>query len=306
MSILPAHETKHIPLLVYPFGPAHFHLAQRDNGVTNGTGLWLGAQCLSLYLAESLKNKSSSLGASAGAKRPRAIELGSGIGLSACVSGRRFRCVDQLLFARCSHSLGLFSRLALASMGWDVIATDLQDIISAVLASNISCNRSKLPPSSGAIEVRVLDWTVSPDHWVWDDLNTIASPHVEKASCTADQSSILAPPFDLIISSDTLYSAELVTPLLRALRELCNVSISSSPEARPPPIYLAIERRDPELIDRALSEATNSWGFKVERVPHKKVAKAMEKGGVHWERGAWDGVEVWKLSTTRLPITVRA
>ncbi|KAI0748253.1 hypothetical protein C8Q80DRAFT_1170895 [Daedaleopsis nitida] len=269
MPILPAHETKHIPLLVYPFGPAHFHLAQRDNGVTNGTGLWLGAQCLSLYLAESLKNKSQSPGTSAGGNRPRAIELGSGIGLSA---------------------------LVLASMGWDVIATDLQDTISAVLASNISRNRSQLPPNSGAIEVRVLDWTVSPDHWVWDDLNTIASPHVEKASCMAHQSSILGPPFDLIISSDTLYSAELVTPLLRALRELCNVSISSSPEVRPPPIYLAIERRDPEFIDRALSEATNFWDFKVERVPHKKVAKAMEKGGVCWERGAWDGVEVWKLS----------
>ena len=85
MLLRPAHETKHIAILEYPFRDHVFQLAQRDNGATNGTGLWLGAQCLTLYLADLLKNKPPSSGLSAGANRPRVIELGSGIGLSACV-----------------------------------------------------------------------------------------------------------------------------------------------------------------------------------------------------------------------------
>ncbi|RPD66269.1 hypothetical protein L226DRAFT_193464 [Lentinus tigrinus ALCF2SS1-7] len=269
MSLRPAHETKHIAIIDYPFREHVFYLAQRDNGATNGTGLWLGAQCLTLYLADLLKNKSPSSGLSAGVNRPRVIELGSGIGLSA---------------------------LALASMGWDVIATDLQDVISAVLSSNVTRNGAQLPPSSSGIEVRILDWTVPPDLWVWDDPHSIASHCVQKPSYPVHHRPILAPPFDLIISSDTLYSAALVTPLLRTLHELCKVSIASSPEARSPPIYLCVERRDPGLIDRALSEAQNSWKFKVERVPHKRLARAMEKGGARWGKGDWDDVEIWKLS----------
>lgn len=180
-------------------------------------------------------------------------------------------------------------------MGWDVLATDLQDVISSVLSSNISRNRPQMSPSSGAIEVRVLDWSVPPDQWVWDDCTRIASQVVQKYSPTARHSPILAPPFDLIISSDTLYTADLVTPLLRTLHELCKVSISS-PEARSPPIYLCVERRDPGLINRALSEARNRWNYQVEIVPHKRLAKAMAKGGAHWEMGDWDGVEIWKLT----------
>ena len=188
-------------------------------------------------------------------------------------------------------------------MGWDVIATDLKDAISTVLASNISRNRPQLPSSSGAIEVRVLDWTVPHDQWVWDDSTRIASLHGEKPSSTAQQNPILVPPFDLIVSSDTLYSADLVTPLLRTLHELCKVSIASSPEARSPPIYLCVERRDPGLMDLALSEAKTRWSFKLERIPHKRLAKAMEKGGARWEKGEWDDVEIWKLSLQTLSAT---
>lgn len=86
VALRPAHETKHLPLLVYPFRHHVFHLAQRDDGATNGTGLWLGAQCLSLYLSDALKSRPSSSSAASGSPPPRAIELGSGIGLSACVS----------------------------------------------------------------------------------------------------------------------------------------------------------------------------------------------------------------------------
>lgn len=84
-ALRPAHETKHIPVLSYPFRTQQFHLAQLDNGATNGSALWLGAQCLSLFFSDNLKRRPSPSGHPDAAFRPRAIELGSGIGLSACV-----------------------------------------------------------------------------------------------------------------------------------------------------------------------------------------------------------------------------
>ncbi|KAI6011626.1 hypothetical protein EDC04DRAFT_767418, partial [Pisolithus marmoratus] len=49
---LPAHQTKHLPTLTYPFICSTFHLAQSSDGTSNGTALWLGAQLLSAYLAD--------------------------------------------------------------------------------------------------------------------------------------------------------------------------------------------------------------------------------------------------------------
>ncbi|KAI0362249.1 hypothetical protein OH77DRAFT_1441621 [Trametes cingulata] len=267
-SLRPAHETKHIPFLVYPFRTHRFHLAQLDNGATNGSALWLGAQCLTLFLSDNLKNKPpSSTGLSSGGNRPRAIDLGSGIGLSA---------------------------LALASMGWDVIATDLHDVVSTVLSGNVSRNLTQLPPDSGTVQVRELDWTVTPDQWRWDHPHIIASSQAQDSITEAQQGSILGPPFDLIITSDTIYSTALVTPLLRALHGLCH---SSSPEVRCPPVYLCLERRDPALVDYALSQARDTWNFKVERIPSKKLAKAIEKAGARWDKSDWEDVEIWKLTS---------
>lgn len=74
----PAHATKHVPLLAFSTPNATFHLAQLQDGVANGTALWLGAQCLAAYLAEShLRYRSTP-------PTPAAIELGSGVGLTAC------------------------------------------------------------------------------------------------------------------------------------------------------------------------------------------------------------------------------
>ena len=77
---LPAHHTKHLNMLKYPIGHHMIvDLSQLDDGNTNGTGLWLGAQCLSLFLADSHKSLSRST------TRPKAVELGSGIGLTAYI-----------------------------------------------------------------------------------------------------------------------------------------------------------------------------------------------------------------------------
>jgi hypothetical protein len=83
LSPRPAHETKAEAILQYPFLEKTFPLKQQDDGQSNGTGLWLGSQCLSVYLAsiqpallkKHRKGKST--------HRPRAIELGSGLGLGA-------------------------------------------------------------------------------------------------------------------------------------------------------------------------------------------------------------------------------
>ena len=59
---------------------------EHDNGLANGTALWLGAQCLSIYLAQ-LYGTKHRIPSQQQQRRPRVIELGSGIGLSAYVPG---------------------------------------------------------------------------------------------------------------------------------------------------------------------------------------------------------------------------
>ncbi|TCD60575.1 hypothetical protein EIP91_009847 [Steccherinum ochraceum] len=267
----PAHHTKHVPLLQYPFRNASFHISQLDNGHTNGSALWLGAQCLSLYLADLYATKSKSL-LSDGCK-PRAIELGSGVGLTA---------------------------LALASMGWDVLATDLPPVIDSVLSGNVARNVANLPAGSGSVQVRTLDWTVPPNEWSWDHPTFVAHPDplvacAAPACSTGSPSTPIGPPFQLIVSADTVYSASLVSPFLRTLHHLCTLSRDASPSRRPPPVYVCLERRDPALVVQTLSQAKQEWGFLVERVPHKKVHKAMVKGGLNWSSEDWEGIEIWKF-----------
>lgn len=84
----PAHKTKQEETLVYPFLSSTFQLRQLDNGQSNGTGLWLGAQCLSLYLADVNSTLTKAANhrikhSDSKDRRPRAIELGSGVGLGA-------------------------------------------------------------------------------------------------------------------------------------------------------------------------------------------------------------------------------
>lgn len=70
---LPAHDTKHLSSLSYPFLEHTFALAQRADGVSNGTALWLGAQCLSAFLVDSLPaptpNANASTGSGTGSAR---------------------------------------------------------------------------------------------------------------------------------------------------------------------------------------------------------------------------------------------
>lgn len=146
-----------------------------------------------------------------------------------------------------------------------------------------------MPPTSGHIDVRELDWTVCPDLWNWNHTSVTASSALPQV----ENNDFVNPPFDLICSADTVYIPSLVEPLLRTLHALCTLSLSSG---RVPPIYLCVERRDPTVIDRVLSDATNIWGFTVDRVPHRKLVKAMDKAGIDWDRNEWDDIEIWKFT----------
>jgi hypothetical protein len=143
------------------------------------------------------------------------------------------------------------------------------------------------------MHVRELDWTVEPEHWSWTDAKSVSSPSLPEGPPTEVT---LGPPFDLIATSDTVYVPQLAQPLLRTIHALAALS---SAGGKSPLILLCFERRDPLLIDRVLNDARQLWGFKPERVPHKKLAQAMDKAGLKWDKGDWDGVELWKLKPAK-------
>lgn len=163
------------------------------------------------------------------------------------------------------------------------------------------------------MQSRELDWTVEPRDWTWthqdhvacliadDPQRTSESKLVEKSE--SGQSPVLSgirlsPPFDLIITSDTIFSVDLTPHLIRTIHHLCRssgVQTKASDAIQCPPVYLALENRDPITTDRALDEAKNTWGFSLTRIPNNKVNAAMRRGGVDWTEDEWEGVEIWKL-----------
>jgi SAM-dependent methyltransferase len=228
-----------------------------DKGLLKGRTIWLGAQVLSVYLHDLLGSMSRLKGQS---RRERVLDVGAGTGLAS---------------------------LSLSSMGYDVLATDLDLIVDGVLKQNIEANETILKRNGfnqPRIERKVLDWFQDPKEWSWE---VTEDPNHEGP---------LKPPFDLIVSADTIYDPTLSQPLLRTLHGLS----SPLPHVRSsiPPVYLALEARDPALISAFLESAESDWNFKCSRVDHNKLKKLVEakEGGLGWEdEVSWEGVEVWKL-----------
>ncbi|KAI5847101.1 hypothetical protein DFP73DRAFT_544201 [Morchella snyderi] len=259
MSPLPAHETKHEPLLHYPVLPTPLvlDLTQSDTTqTTTGSTLWLGAQVLAVYLLELYGTGSKPL---RNTKRLRAIDLGAGVGLTANV---------------------------LAMLGFEVVATDLRVVVDAVLAGNVRANEERVRTwGGGGVAVRELDWFVVPEEWNWGGDVSIAPPRD-----TATNTNGISPCFDVVVTADTLYVKELVAPLVRTMKAL---SVTSKKGRRCPPVFVALERRDPEVIEYALDLAKKE-GFDCRRIPDARLTNCLESSGVKWEKEDWDGVEIWK------------
>jgi protein N-lysine methyltransferase METTL21D len=199
-------------------------------------------------------------------------------------------------------------------MGWDVCTTDVEPVVSTVLRPNIEMNKRDSErggkKDDHVLECKELDWTVPPQQWDWANPEAISrqqggtiilpTAEIQQSDGLFTPRKRLGPPFDLIVTADTLYTPALVTPLLQSLHHLARLSIIGDAK-HSCVIYVAVERRDPGLMDRAFQECSNPpWGFKIERVRPIKIRKALEKAKVPWvrERGAWEGVEIWKM---RLP-----
>lgn len=262
---LPAHETKGEAILYYPVLPTSLVLALRQSDTaqnTTGSTLWLGAQILAVYLFDVYGSKPRR------ATPRRAIDLGAGVGLTAHV---------------------------MAMLGFDVVATDLRVVMDAVLTRNVEDNVGRVKAwgeaggvaeGCGRVEVRELDWFVDPDEWDWSGARSIA-PREHSLESRTDSS--VGPPFDLVVTADTLYCQDLIAPLVRTIRA---VSVQSRKGKSFPPVFVALERRDPEVIKQAL-ELAKKERFDCRRIPGGKVRKCLDAVGFKWEKEDWEGVEIW-------------
>lgn len=166
-----------------------------------------------------------------------------------------------------------------------------------------------MPGSQSTIQVKEFDWTELPNTWRWDHPQYIArsggvvNDHDHDHDHNLDQQllsesiSPLTPPFDLVVTSDTVYSPDLVMPLLRSLHCLCRLSRNSGSTKcqTGPVVYIALENRDPSLISIFLTEAREKWAFNCARIPDRRIVRAMEKGKLKWAKADWEGIEVWKF-----------
>ncbi|RSH83847.1 hypothetical protein EHS25_005462 [Saitozyma podzolica] len=230
---------------------------------TTGTTLWLGAQIMACYLRDTLNitppsafkstttsQKSDGTGSSrVERKGRRVLELGSGIGYLA---------------------------LCMACWGYDVLATDVEPVLSGVLLPNVEDGRRVLERIKGGgrdvgiVQVGALDWVdVSRGGslpWASDTGPGLLPPTPLQSTTTAKGSAETADleafssgresiqsttspghfddrHVDIILTTDTLYSTSLISPLWSTL------AIISKSQDSPPPIYIALENRDPGLIN---------------------------------------------------------
>jgi len=154
----------------------------------------------------------------------------------------------------------------LKSKGYQVVATDIPQVIESVLERNINDGLTVIDPTGQAgIEVIPLDWT--------------------QVSSTGLPTSLKGRKIDIITTSDTFYAPHLLIPLLETLRALSDESSTQTV------IYVGLERRDPGLINRAMEEA-RVMGLKLNRIDGGRIEKLMVDAG--WEVEEWDDVEIWK------------
>lgn len=258
----PASDTKHLGTLTYVVRSlgARFELKQLPgDGSTTGFSLWLSSQILACYLLAHPRLLHKARRNEVTPQRaPRVVDLGAGIGLLTMLMSR---------------------------MGANVLATDVDPPLSGVLLPNIEANSAELQ-GHGTAFGRKLDWCETP----LDD--EAAATSLSELALQAG----VAPPWDLIVTTDTLYHSDLIDPLFRSILALVRASRAAQDStATDPTILVALERRDSALIDAALQRATEH-GFVLSHVPARLLRKAVDQHlGATWERDDWAGVEVWEF-----------
>ena len=183
--------------------------------------------------------------------------------------------------------------MSLNAQGYNVLATDVPSIAEGLLRTNLA---ARPPPTTElqqpSLQAKALDWFAEPSTWDFERSSVTPRESDTPAPSTLDPT--LRPPFDLITTTDSIYHPSLSQPLLRTLHAL-STSPHSVSRSTGPPIFVALEVRDPQLIDGFLESARIDWGFKCSRVENGRLEKLMGEGGVGWEGEDWEGVQVWKL-----------
>jgi hypothetical protein len=203
-----------------------------------------------------------------------------------------FQTFFSILTAISEHS-----RIVLAAMGYDVTTTDIEPPLSQVLRPNIERNMTRF--ALGSITATDLDWCTFPS-------NVSTVKPLEEQDLASDSFANWHQPWDSIVTTDTIYHADLIEPLIKTLRTLSILAASAkridsqhkNPNETPsyPPIYVALENRDPKLVDSAL-DAAKAHGFILKRISQSRVDKGLLKSGWSWDRDAkqdYDGIQLWK------------
>lgn len=184
-------------------------------------------------------------------------------------------------------------------MGYQVTTTDIDPPMTQVLRPNIERNASRM--NLAPITVTELDWCNLPAF----EEEVIPRARLDVDHALLHGGGLWNQAWDVILTTDTIYHVDLVQPLLRWIRILSIISentnnngIDSSRTQTPtyPPVYVALENRDPNLVAHALALAT-SYGFVTKRISQSRVDKCLAKTGWSWDRSLkpdYDGIQIWK------------
>lgn len=186
-------------------------------------------------------------------------------------------------------------------MGYDVTTTDIEPPLSQVLRPNIERNTARF--ALGGITATDLDWCTFPSDALHHDSGLPQDQHPPPESLEQ-----WLRPWDSIVTTDTIYHADLIEPLIKTLRTLSLLAASAkriysqsknpneTDEPSYPPVYVALENRDPKLVNNAL-DAAKAHGFILKRISQSRVDKCLLKSGWSWDRDAkqdYDGIQLWK------------
>lgn len=162
--------------------------------------------------------------------------------------------------------VGLTSML-LALLGWKIFATDIEPSLSTVLKPTIEANSDALSSADGSCTALHLDWLA-----VDDTARTLFGDSI-----------------DLIVTTDTIYASDLVDPLFRAIKALATPGHTR--------ILLALERRDPAMVDGALQRAREVHGVSFKPIDPEVIVKAAAAhGNKAWTSEDIEDVQVLELT----------